>query len=56
MTEYAYERLSAQDSSFLIFETPTTHMHLGGTTVFEVGPLATASGGVDIDSIRRYIA
>jgi WS/DGAT/MGAT family acyltransferase len=55
MADYAYERLSAQDSSFLIFETPTTHMHLGGTTVFDVGPLATPSGGVDIDRIRRYI-
>lgn len=56
MTETAYERLSAQDSSFLLFETPTTHMHLGGTTVFDIGPLATASGGVDINRIRTYIA
>lgn len=56
MTDAACERLSAQDSSFLIFETPTTHMHLGGTTIFDIGPLATPSGGVDIDRIRRYIA
>jgi len=55
MADYAYERLSAQDSSFLIFETPTTHMHLGGTTIFDIGPLKTPSGGVDIDRIRRYI-
>jgi WS/DGAT/MGAT family acyltransferase len=56
MTDSGYERLSAQDSSFLIFETPTTHMHLGGTTIFDIGPLATPSGGIDIDRIRRYIA
>ncbi len=55
MTEPAYERLSVQDSSFLIFETATTPMHLGGTTIFDVGPLASPSGGVDIDRIRRYI-
>jgi WS/DGAT/MGAT family acyltransferase len=55
MAEPAYERLSAQDSSFLLFETPTTPMHLGGTTIFEVGPLAAASGGVDIDRVRAYI-
>jgi WS/DGAT/MGAT family acyltransferase len=55
MADTAYERLSAQDSSFLLFETPTTHMHLGGTTIFEVGPLATPAGGVDIDRIRRYV-
>src|SRR5262249_45597769 len=52
---YFYERLSAQDASFLVFETPTTHMHIGGTVIFERGPLATATGGVDIDRIRRYV-
>ena len=55
MTTYAYERLSAQDSSFLVFEGPTTHMHVGGTSIFEIGPLATPSGGVDIERIRQYI-
>lgn len=57
MTEpFFYERLSAQDSSFLIFEGPTTHMHIGGTTLFDSGPLATRNGGVDIDRIRAYVA
>lgn len=56
MTPYAYERLSAQDSSFLVFEGDNTHMHIGGTTLFEVGPLRTAGGGVDIDRIRSYVA
>ena len=56
MTPYNYERLSAQDSSFLVFEGPNTHMHIGGTTLFEVGPLRTADGGIDIDRIRKYVA
>src|SRR5262245_26146648 len=56
MAKSFYERLTAQDSSFLVFEGPTTHMHLGGTSIFEIGPLGTANGGVDIDRIRAYIA
>src|SRR5262249_7520458 len=31
-------------------------MHLGGTAIFEPGPLATPDGGVDIDRIRARIA
>jgi WS/DGAT/MGAT family acyltransferase len=52
---YWYERLSAADRSFLVFEQSNTHMHLGGVTVLEHAPLTTAHGGVDIDRIRRYI-
>ena len=52
----SHERLAAQDSAFLFFESPETHMHLGGTAVFEPGPLATADGGIDIDRIRARIA
>ena len=52
----SYERLAAQDSAFLFFESAETHMHLGGTAVFEPGPLATADGGIDIDRIRARIA
>ncbi len=51
-----YERISAQDRSFLHFEDATTHMHLGGLTLFEAGPLTTPDGGIDIDRIRRQIA
>jgi len=50
-----YERFSAQDSSFLIFEDPNTHMHLGGIAIFDAGPLATPAGGVDIERIRRHV-
>jgi WS/DGAT/MGAT family acyltransferase len=51
-----YDRLSAQDRSFLDLEGPTTHMHVAGCFVFEKGPLATPQGGVDIDKIRDYVA
>ena len=51
-----YERFSAQDSSFLVFEDPNTHMHLGGIAIFDASPLATPDGGVDIERIRRHVA
>ncbi len=56
MPTYTYERLSAQDSSFLVFESPTAHMHVGGLATLEAGPLRRPEGGLDIDRIRRYIA
>ncbi len=51
-----YERISAQDRSFLHFEDPNTHMHLGGLIIFEAGPLTTPDGGIDIHRIRAQIA
>ena len=51
-----YERISAQDRSFLHFEDATTHMHLGGLLIFEAGPLTTSAGGIDIARIRAQIA
>jgi len=56
MADYWYERLSVQDSSFLVFEDPHTHMHVGGVAILEAGPLATPDGGIDIDRMRTYIA
>src|SRR5437016_13350685 len=50
-----YERFSAQDSSFLVFEDPNTHMHLGGILICDPGPLATADGGVYIVRICRHV-
>lgn len=53
---YHFERLSGQDASMLFFESPNTHMHVAGTSVFDLGPFAAPTGGVDIDRMRRYIA
>jgi WS/DGAT/MGAT family acyltransferase len=55
MASRTYERLSGLDGSFLAFETPTTYMHVAVTAVFEVGPIATPKGGVDIKRIRAHI-
>src|SRR5690242_13585603 len=51
----AYDRLSTLDRYFLIYETPSTHMHVAGTSIFEVGPLRRRDGGLDIDRIRKYV-
>ena len=51
-----YDRLSAQDRSFLELESPNHHMHVAGCFVFERGALSTPAGGVDIDKLRDYVA
>jgi WS/DGAT/MGAT family acyltransferase len=50
-----YERMAAADRSFLVFEGRHTHMHVGGTTIFDGGSLLGAGGAVDVDRIREYI-
>ena len=55
-TDASYERLSAMDSSFLHFERANTPMHVGGTVIFDAGPLVTPEGGVDIKRIHAHIA
>jgi diacylglycerol O-acyltransferase len=53
MASYKYDRLSAQDNSFLLMETPTSHMHVSSTLIFQAGPLSAPNGGIDIDRILR---
>ncbi|UCE86311.1 MAG: wax ester/triacylglycerol synthase family O-acyltransferase [Deltaproteobacteria bacterium] len=50
-----YERLTAQDRSFLDLEGPNTHMHVAGCFVFEAGPLRAPDGSLDIERIREYV-
>ncbi len=50
-----YERLSAMDALFLEIEDHNSHMHIGSVAVFDTGPLRTAAGGIDIDSIRVHL-
>jgi WS/DGAT/MGAT family acyltransferase len=52
---YNYERLSSQDTSFLVVERPNLHMHVGTVQIFELGPLGTKDGGVDYKAIKRFI-
>src|SRR5262245_63947000 len=56
MARYNYDRLSAQDNSFLLFETRNLPMHVSSTLVFDSGPLRTPEGGVDAAAIRRATA
>jgi WS/DGAT/MGAT family acyltransferase len=55
MAPYAYDRLTALDHSFLLFEKPNAYMHVASTQVFELGPLRTPEGGVDAEAIRTAI-
>ena len=56
MANYAYDRLSVVDNSFLAIEGANTHMHVGAVTLFEAGPLTRPDGGIDVDRIRDYVA
>jgi WS/DGAT/MGAT family acyltransferase len=51
-----YERLSAQDAAFLGIEDASNHMHVAGVFLFELGPLRTEHGGLDIDRVRQAVA
>ena len=51
----AHERLSTQDSSFILFEQRATHMHVAALAIFEEGPLRSAAGGIDAARIARYV-
>ncbi|MAI24398.1 MAG: WS/DGAT/MGAT family O-acyltransferase [Myxococcota bacterium] len=50
-----YERLSAQDNSFLLFETPKLHMHISSTLIYEAEALTNEEGGIDFDRIKRAV-
>jgi WS/DGAT/MGAT family acyltransferase len=53
MPGYHYDRLSAQDNTFLLVETPQSPMHVSSTLVYAAGPLRTNEGGIDIERIKR---
>jgi WS/DGAT/MGAT family acyltransferase len=52
----SYERLSAQDSSFLLFEHRATPMHVAAIAVLETGPLARHGGELDTGRIAAHVA
>ncbi|MCA9512336.1 MAG: wax ester/triacylglycerol synthase family O-acyltransferase [Myxococcota bacterium] len=52
MARYAYERLTAQDNSFLIMESPKHHMHVASTLIYDAGPLRTKEGGIDFERVK----
>jgi len=56
VSEPYYERLTAMDATFLIGETPASPLHVSATLIYESGPLATATGGVDFAAYRAATA
>lgn len=56
MAKYYYDTLKPTDYGFLVHESPTEHMHVTGLAIFSAGPLATASGGVDFDKLKKAVA
>ena len=52
----SYDRLSAQDASFLHVEQEHQPMHVGSLGVFEAGPLLDHAGRFRLDDARREIA
>ncbi len=54
MAQWHYDRLSAQDNSFLLWEkTGHVRMHVASTNILDIGGLRREGGGVDIDLVRR---
>lgn len=53
MAPWHYDRLSAQDNSFLLWERGNVRMHVASTNICDMGPLRAESGGIDIDLVKR---
>jgi diacylglycerol O-acyltransferase len=55
MSKRNYERLSAQDRSFLLMESPNLHMHVGWINTSEAGPLRKPDGALNIELYRSAV-
>jgi WS/DGAT/MGAT family acyltransferase len=57
MTEPAYDRLTAMDNSFLVYEdaSPDGAMHVASTQIHEAAPLRREDGSLDIERIEEYV-
>ena len=55
MVGNGFERLSAQDSSFVMFEGGGSHAHVTAIAIFETGPLLAEAGGLDLERMRAHI-
>ncbi len=55
MPKYMYERLSAQDNSFLVSEQPNVPLHVAAVGIYELGDLMSEVGGVDIRKFKRAL-
>ncbi len=55
MASAGWQRLSAQDTSFLLFEHRATPMHVAAIALFDAGPLRTADGGIDVARLTKHV-
>ncbi len=55
MARYGYERLSAQDLSFLVAEGEHAAMHVAALAVLEAPALRREDGGIDVDRYRGAV-
>ncbi len=53
MSKTYYERLSAQDNSFLLMETSTCYMHVSSTLIYDASTLRRKNGGIDFSRIKQ---
>ena len=51
-----YERLSIADVGMLAVEDENAHMHMGGVSIFEPGPLWEEESGLDIGAIEDHVS
>ena len=51
----SYERLSPQDASFLAFERPNIHMHVGIVAFFEATSFRLPDGGIDVKKMQEML-
>jgi WS/DGAT/MGAT family acyltransferase len=55
MASRFYERLSAFDSSFFLFESPDAHMHVAALGVFQTEAHSEGRGALDVQQLRDYL-
>lgn len=56
MADFAYTRLTELDRSFLIYEGPSSPMHVGAVQICEAGPLRSHEGPIDFERLLEYVA
>ena len=55
MPSYMYDRLSAQDHSFLVVEADHVPMHVAAIGIYQTCDLAGPQGGVDVRKLKRAL-
>jgi WS/DGAT/MGAT family acyltransferase len=51
-----YEKLTELDRSFLIYEGPSSPMHVGSVQIHDAAPLRSAGGAIDFERLVEFVA